>query len=130
MAPINAEDYGSGDLDKHFARMTSLRIDTSKPTGMASRALEALGIADDDLLKDADDGGKEDLFEVRRPSTPCSCPSSPCAQGLESAAHTGARLGRRQGLPQQAQAQSGVSAQRCLCRSCRHHGQLCEHPDN
>ena len=66
MAPINAEDYGSGDLDKHFARMTSLRIDTSKPTGMASRALEALGIADDDILKDADDGGKEDLFEVRR----------------------------------------------------------------
>jgi hypothetical protein len=64
MAPINAEDYGSGDLDKHFARMTSLRIDTSKPTGMASRALEALGIADDDILKDADDGGKEDLFEV------------------------------------------------------------------
>jgi hypothetical protein len=67
MAPINAEDYGSGDLDKHFARMTSLRIDTSKPTGMASRALEALGIADDDILKDADDSGKEDLFEVHLP---------------------------------------------------------------
>lgn len=65
MAPINAEDYGSGDLDKSFNRLASLRIET-KPT----RALEALGIADDDILKDSEDDGKEDLFEVhcRRPA--------------------------------------------------------------
>lgn len=69
VAPINAEDYGSGDLDKHFNRMSSLRIDTGKGPTMASRALEALGIADDDILKDAEEDGKEDLFEVCRVQT-------------------------------------------------------------
>lgn len=56
VAPINAEDFGSGDLDKNFGR--SLRIET-RPT----RALEALGIEDDHILQNAEDS-KEDLFEV------------------------------------------------------------------
>lgn len=59
MAPINAEDYGSGDLDKAFARSKSLRIET-RPT----RALEALGINAEDIVQDLDEDVPQDPFEV------------------------------------------------------------------
>lgn len=59
VAPINAEDYGSGDLDKTFARSKSLRIET-RPT----RALEALGINAEDIMQQDEEAGPADPFEV------------------------------------------------------------------
>ncbi len=59
VAPINAEDYGSGDLDKTFARSKSLRIET-RPT----RALEALGINAEDIMQQDEETGPADPFEV------------------------------------------------------------------
>ncbi len=61
VAPINAEDYGSGDLDKTFARSKSLRIET-RPT----RALEALGINAEDIMQQDEETGPADPFEVGR----------------------------------------------------------------